>query len=110
MPTVNITIRNNIHQVACDEGQEAQLKILASSLNKRIAKLSTAFAKTSDVLLLIMTALTIEDELSDLKKQQQQLSLNVDHTSNSNPDAVLIETIDSVSQYVENLIEKITKQ
>jgi cell division protein ZapA len=113
MSTIKVIVRNNVYNVACESGQEAHLQLLASTLNKRINKFISAFPQANDTMLLIMAALTTEDELVDLKKRHQQLSLNIggeaDKTTNSSNDLVLADTLDAITEYIDNLTEKVLK-
>lgn len=67
MPIVTVTLRDSSYALACDAGQEDTLQSLAKALDERIGTLSTSQGKGSDIRLLIMTALTMEDEINDLK-------------------------------------------
>ncbi len=109
MSAVTVTVRGNVYEVACEEGQEIRLDSLANALNKRIAKFATAFPQASDPLIAIMVALTIEDELSDLKRLHQQLSLDVssENKSGNVSDDMLSETLCAIAEYVENLANKV---
>jgi len=114
MPTVDITIRNNIHPIACDDGQESHLRLLSSALTKRVDGLSHHFAKASDLTLVILTALMLEDELMEIRKQQKQLSLNIAPAAKPIPDtkatdAAIVQTIETISEYVEQLANRIEK-
>jgi cell division protein ZapA len=115
MAIINVQIRNSNHQIACNDGEEGELKSLATSLTKRINKLSENHAKANDNLLLIMAALTIEDELNELKNKHQQLSFinSPTPTAPAKDDTVLdnavAEALDAISEYVENLVIKLDK-
>ena len=103
MATVNITIRNTNYQIACEDGQEADLKLLAKGLEAKVSKIASGASKASDILIVIMAALLAEDEISDYKKVEKQ-----NNTAESS-EALLIDTMDAISEYVENLAVKIDR-
>jgi cell division protein ZapA (FtsZ GTPase activity inhibitor) len=115
MAIVDILIRNNLHQLACNDSEEGELKALAVNLSKRIDKLAESHAKANDNLLLIMAALTIEDELIELKRKQQQLPFNMEKESKiaakdeSAIDFAVADALDAISEYVETLVIKLNK-
>lgn len=113
MAVVDVIIRNNVHHIACNEGEEEDLRLLAETLSRRIDKLASNFAKANDSLLLIMAALMIEDELGELKRKQQQLPLNIrDDEAVKDENAVdeaVADALDAISEYVESLANKLDK-
>ena len=74
---VTVIINGRQFRVACEEGQEGQLKRLAADLDQRIEKMRTNFGEIGDTRLTVMAALTVADELSDvtdrLKRVEQEL-------------------------------------
>jgi cell division protein ZapA len=72
MSHVNVTIDGRQYRMACDEGQEAHLQGLAEDLDKRITDLRENFGEISDSrALIVMGALTISDELSEITPKLQ---------------------------------------
>ncbi len=110
MTIVSISIRNNIYQIACNDGEEDKVHHLAASLTERVNKLSSSHAKANDNLLLAIAALTIESELDELRKRKHQLPLNNNNDEEkkiSQSDNTVSETLDAISEYVENLARKL---
>ena len=70
MPIKEININNNLYKVVCKEGQEQQLNLLADKLNNRIKALKEAFkGKYSELTLLVLIALDLEDQLNEKKQE-----------------------------------------
>jgi cell division protein ZapA len=75
---VTVIINGRQFRVACEEGQEGQLKRLAADLDQRIEKMRSNFGEIGDTRLTVMAALTLGDELSDaitrLKRVEEELT------------------------------------
>lgn len=116
MSVINVVIRNNTHQIACDEADFEHVKILAQTLGLRIDKLNKNFVRASDIQLLLMTAITIEEELNELKKKQQlplndtnAEKLSSNKKNNNDIDIAVAEALDAISEYVESLAIKLKR-
>jgi cell division protein ZapA len=118
MPVIDVIIRDNVHKIACNDGEEKELNALAASLNKRVSKLASSFAKANDMQLLLLTALTLEDELNEFKKLHQQLPLNLPEPDvkeivyvkdEAAVDMAVAQALDAISEYVETLVSKLEK-
>lgn len=74
MPKVSLTIHGRNYDLACDEGQEDQLRELASYIDRRMKELQSTVGDIGEMRLMVMTSLLIADELSDcLKREGLQL-------------------------------------
>ena len=67
MPQINVTIDGRQYRMACGEGEEAHLTDLAASLDGRIGEMRKSFGEIGDMRLQVMAALTIADELAELR-------------------------------------------
>ena len=78
MSQVNVSINGRQFRMACEDGQEDHLKQLAKDFDDRIAKLRGDFGEIGDNRLVMMAALTIADELSEvsgkLRRAQDELT------------------------------------
>ena len=79
MTHVNVTIHGRQYRMACEDGQEDHLLLLAKDLDRRIEQLKTSLGVSGDMRLVVMAALTIADELSDaakrLRRQEDELAV-----------------------------------
>ncbi len=73
MPQVNVTINGRQFRMACEDGEEARLMRLAEDLDARIVRLRGRFGEIGDTRLTVMAALTLADELSEVKEKLQRL-------------------------------------
>ena len=77
MPQINVTIDGRLYRMACGEGEEAHLTGLAETLDGRIAEMRKSFGEIGDMRLQVMAALTIADELVELRGRLAALETDV---------------------------------
>ena len=63
MGLVNATIAGRQFRLACEDGQEEHLQVLAKNIDERIGELRQKFGEIGDTRLTVMAALTVADEL-----------------------------------------------
>jgi cell division protein ZapA len=73
MTHVNVTINGRQYRMACEDGQEAHLTMLAKDLDGRVDQLKKSFGAIGDMRLIVMAALTVGDELSEAAKRLRRL-------------------------------------
>lgn len=73
MPQISVTIDGRSYRMACGEGEQAHLTGLAESLDTRIGEMRRSFGEIGDMRLQVMAALTIADELAELRKRVETL-------------------------------------
>ncbi|MBP1182824.1 cell division protein ZapA [Methylobacterium sp. PvR107] len=77
MPQINVTIDGRSYRMACGSGEEAHLTGLAETLDERIGEMRKNFGEIGDMRLQVMAALTIADELSELRGRLSTLETQV---------------------------------
>lgn len=109
MAVVNINILGNNYQIACDDGQEDRLKSLASKFNNRLNNLSKAHRNRANAnLLLVMAALTLEDEVSNNPSLTKNASFDESEKQIFH-DITVSNTIEAINDYIENIANKLEK-
>ncbi len=76
-----IKILNRDYQIACGEGEEKKLLELASKLDKRLQDNARIFKGANEAMLMVLTALTLEDSLQDFLQQNpstKSVDLSID--------------------------------
>jgi cell division protein ZapA len=68
MGEVTINVNGRPYRMACEDGQEGHLNTLGEDLAQRVEDLSSQVGKIGDATLLVMAALLISDEHSELKE------------------------------------------
>lgn len=78
MAIVHIRINNRDYDIACDDGQEEHLRLLADEVDDRIRSLIFGMgANPGEGMALLLTALTLTDELFESKKEVQKIASEV---------------------------------
>jgi cell division protein ZapA len=73
MSHVSVTINGRQYRMACEDGQEGHLMRLAADVDKRINELRDRFGEIGDMRLVVMAAIMIGDELSEIGKRVRRL-------------------------------------
>jgi cell division protein ZapA len=66
MPLVNVMVNGRAYTIACDEGEEAHLKELASHVDEKAREVLASVGQVGDIRMLLMASLLIADEHHDL--------------------------------------------
>jgi cell division protein ZapA len=74
MSQVTVTINGRQFRMACEDGQESHLQRLAADFDQRIEKLRSNFGEIGDTRLTVMAALTVADELAELRRIEPELA------------------------------------
>ena len=77
MPQIQVMIDNKSYRMACDEGQEEHLAMLAQRFDKYIGHLRGAFGEIGDQRIVVMTAITYADELFEARRRIAALEKEV---------------------------------
>jgi cell division protein ZapA len=78
MAIVQIRVGTREYNVACDDGQEEQLRVLADEVDDRVRALTRAMgASPGESMSLLLTALTLADEVIENKKETEKVSSEV---------------------------------
>lgn len=73
MAEVNTTISGRQFRLACEDGQEEHLLVLAKDVDARITELRQRFGEIGDTRLTVMAMLMVEDDLSEARAQIRRL-------------------------------------
>jgi cell division protein ZapA len=105
MSIVTITLNNKNFQLSCSDGSEEQLYALANELNNKIIEVKHGNPSASSELLLVMTALSIQDQVRILSSKLNKIT----GIKDNNEDEKFAETLTTIAGYLENLAKKIGK-
>ena len=67
MAQVTITLNGRSYPIACGEGEEQRILDLAHSIDQRIKALVQSLGQVGEARLLVLSLLTLADELADAK-------------------------------------------
>ncbi len=79
MSQVEIRINGREYRVTCEEGQEERLQKLSAFLDKRVTAMAAELPDISDARLMLLSALTICDELFEARERLEDLDGASDH-------------------------------
>ncbi|XVN43484.1 MAG: cell division protein ZapA [Candidatus Rickettsia vulgarisii] len=105
MSIVTITLGNKNFQLACSDGSVQELNILVAKLNDRISEMKRISPTASFELLLVMSALGLQEEVQNLTHQIN----NLYGGKNLKEEEQFAETLTTIAGYLENLAKKIGK-
>lgn len=77
MPEVNVEINGRKYRMACEEGQEPHLQMLADTFNRKIDSLKGSFGEIGDSRLTVMAGIAAIDELEEAQQQIAKLKQDV---------------------------------
>lgn len=74
MAIVAVKIGGREYHLACDDGQEEHLLLLADDVDDRVRDLTSRMGGTGEVMGLLLAAITMADELIENKREIESLS------------------------------------
>ena len=77
MAKVAVSINGRVFELACEEGQERQLRELARFFDRHVQDLHTKFGNVGEARLFIMAGLMIADQLSEALAQIEDIKQDV---------------------------------
>lgn len=98
MAVVEVPVGRGKYNVSCRDGEEGTIKAIAKKLNERTNRMALAIGRADNEILLLMTALTLESELEDLKEKLI--------SSVSEPNRIEAQEIKTESVYSQEDVEK----
>ena len=69
MSQITVTVNNRSYAITCEPGQERHVQSLTSELDRRVAALARDLGQVGEARLLLLTALTILDELAEAESR-----------------------------------------
>jgi cell division protein ZapA len=73
MASVNATIAGRQFRLACEDGQEEHLQLLARDMDERIEGLRKQFGEIGDTRLTVMAALMVADEMTEAARNMRRM-------------------------------------
>lgn len=70
MSVINVLIGRSRYQIDCLEGEEDKIDLLAARLNDRVNQLSSSIKNADEKTILMLCALTMEEELESNKNPE----------------------------------------
>jgi cell division protein ZapA len=73
MSQVEIRVNGREYRITCEAGQEERLQKLSAFLDKRVSAMSADLPDISDARLLLLSALTVCDELFEARERLEDM-------------------------------------
>lgn len=110
MASVPITINGRRYEIACDEGQEAQLSRLGRYVDDRVRQLSAAVGQLGDTRLMVMTSLLLADELSEKNDELERYKVEHNSTVRDRKDEILSEKLDRMTSRILQIAKNLEEE
>lgn len=108
MASVTFYIHNQEYTLACDDGQENELRAIAERFSARVEHYATLTGNTAPhELLLVMTALSMEDKVQDAERIVQEQSMGRDLSLEQSALAQMQENVAATLDDIAARIEKV---
>ena len=107
MPTVSVSINHRDYPLACDPGQEELLVALSQEVDDRVRALAHSLPQAGEAMLLLLTALTLADELSDERQRVRAPSPAPAAPHLAGIEASMAETLLDVAGRIERIAQRI---
>lgn len=78
MAQVTINIDGKAYRMACEEGQESHLEMLATRFDKYVGHLKSQFGEIGDLRLTVMAGIMVMDELAETNRRVTALEKELD--------------------------------
>ncbi len=72
MAQISVTIGGRAYRLACSPGEEQHLESLSKLVDSKIIEMRASFGEIGDQRLVVMAALTIADELHEVRRLRDQ--------------------------------------
>lgn len=122
MAIVHIRVGNRQYDVACDDGQEDHLRLLSDDVDERVRSLLFSMGgNVGDNMALLLTCLTLADELAESKREVQAVAADVAHLSRqldrdqqqariSEMEGAMAGTLNEIASRIEKIAQQIEIQ
>jgi cell division protein ZapA len=108
MPEVNVEINGRKYRMACEEGQEPHLNMLADTFNRKIDTMKENFGEIGDSRLTVMAGIAALDELYERQGEIERLKQHVAELSRAGA-AMASETEELEKKFTRQLAEAARK-
>ena len=108
MPEVNVEINGRKYRMACEQGQEPHLQMLADTFNRKIEALKGNFGEIGDNRLTVMAGIAALDELYEAQNQIGKLKADVEELTRAG-EAMAAETEATEQKFTRQLAEAARK-
>jgi len=110
MASVSVTINGRRYEIACDEGQEAQLSRLGRYVDDRVRQLAAAVGQLGDTRLMVMTSLLLADELSERTDELEKFKVENNATVRERKEEALADKLDKLALRITEIADSMSDE
>lgn len=99
MAQVEITVNDRAYKITCEDGQEERLGQLAAYIDRHVSDLAGELGQIGDARLMLLSALTVCDELFETKARCASLENSADELD--------METLGGASRVIEAAAKRV---
>jgi cell division protein ZapA len=109
MSQVSILVNGRSYPIACDDGEEAHLHLLAAALDRRVADLARTVGPVGETRLFLMASLVLADDLADRTERlhRAEAALAAIRQGGRADDPITIEAESRAAQALERAAERV---
>jgi cell division protein ZapA len=116
MGQISVIIDGKSYRMACDDGQEDHLTALAAYYDARVQDMHASFGEIGDMRLAVMAAITLADEINELKRKLGSAETALDEAKQSiagfdaaaaSREDEIAETVGAVADRVERIAKSL---
>lgn len=116
MGLINVSLNGRPYDIACDDGQEEHVALLADVLGDRVTALAETVGQVGEARLLLMAGLLVADELVEARAALDRLAdggaapgqdAGSISASTGLSEAELVEMINGLAQRIEDIAERL---
>ncbi len=108
MTTLEVTIKNNMHYISCNEGEEGNLRSLAQTFKAKVDELSILLPNADDKTLYLIAGLMFLDKLEE-QAPGAATTAHRDTNYDEQITAQIESDMDKVTETLEKLAEKLAQ-
>ena len=111
MSKVSVTLNGREFTIGCEDGQEAYLKELAQTLDRRVGTIASQVGQIGDLRLLLMAALMLVDEQKDAERRVEALESHVEHLRRERSGSATVQAADRdrLARHVLQIAERLDR-
>lgn len=114
MGLINVSLNGRPYDIACDDGQEEHVALLAKMLNDRVTALAETVGQVGESRLMLMAGLLVTDELVEAHAELQRLEgdrhgpgQGVSTMATGLNEAEVVEMINGLAQRIEDIVDRL---
>ncbi len=107
MPAITLTISGRLYEVVCEDDQVDHVRRLAEQLDQRAQDLLANLGPQPEARVLLMIALTLADELGELKAAKVQTQAGLGAISDT--EETLTQTVLDLASRIESIAQRLER-